>query len=143
MEEQPDPAGVLALQAQHEFYSKPMALYRVILAFVHPSLLPAGWMFKKICEGFDQHKSWYANYHYLSREGEVLDSMRKVITHMKSTPGYDEKDEENCKEFIQDQKPASIKHEWNEGDDTLPKGWKMRVSEGKLYIFSFSFILYK
>ena len=109
------------------------------------SFLPAGWMFKKICEGFDQHKSWYANYHYLSREGEVFDSMRKVITHMKSTPGYDEKDEENCKEFIQDQKPASIKHEWNEGDDTLPKGWKMRVSEGKLYIFilSFIFILYK
>ena len=103
------------------------------------TLLPTGWIFKKICEGFDMHKNWYSNFHYLSREGQVFDSMRKVTEHLQSTPGYDQKDGERCKEFIQEQKPAEIKHEWNEGDNTLPKGWKMRVSEGELEIsFLFS-----
>ena len=95
------------------------------------SLLPTGWIFKKISEGFDSHKNWYSNFHYLSREGQVFDSMRKVVAHLTSTPGYEQKDEERCKEFILEQKPAEIKPEWNKGDDTLPKGWKMRVSEGE------------
>ena len=101
------------------------------------SLLPTGWMFKKISEGFDMHKNWYSNFHYLTAEGQVFDSMKKVVSHLQCTPGYDQKDEERCKEFIQQQKPAEIKHEWNEGDDSLPKGWKMRVSEGGLEIFFF------
>ena len=94
------------------------------------SLLPAGWMFKKISEGFTKDKKWYSTLHYLSREGQVFDSMKNVLAHFDNSPGYNKEDGERCKEFMQDQKPADIKHEWNEGDNTLPKGWKMRVSEG-------------
>ena len=58
--------------------------------------------------------------------------MKNVLAHLDSTAGYNKEDGEKCKEFIQDQKPAEIKHEWNEGDESLPDGWKMRVSEGEL-----------
>ena len=96
------------------------------------ALLPAGWMFKKISEGFTKDKKWYSTLHYFSREGQVFDSMKNVLAHLDSSAEYNKEDGEKCKEFLQDQKPAEIKHEWNEGDESLPDGWKMRVSEGEL-----------
>ena len=64
--------------------------------------------------------------------GEIFDSMKNVLAHFDSSPEYNKEDGEKCKEFMQEQKPAEIKHEWNEGDKSLPEGWKMRVSEGNL-----------
>merc|ERR1712218_527553 len=42
------------------------------------SLLPAGWMFKKVSEGWTKDKKWYSPLHYLSREGKTFESMKNV-----------------------------------------------------------------
>merc|ERR1719357_238313 len=94
-------------------------------------LLPQGWMFKKISEGYTKDKKWYSTLFYLSREGLAIESMKNVVTYIKETPGYSSEDIENCKKFIQEQKPADVKYEWGEGDETVPKGWKLRVSDSE------------
>jgi len=96
------------------------------------SLLPKGWIFKIISEGFTKDNKWYSTLHYLSSEGETFESMRTIIEHMKSNPSrYSERDMENCKEFLISQKSCDKKYEWKEGDASIPKGWKMRVSNSE------------
>ena len=95
------------------------------------SLLPTGWMFKKVSEGWTKDKKWYSTLHYLSREGKVFESMKNVLLHIQNTAGYSKQDKENCKEFMQEQKPADIKYEWKEGGESVPKGWKTRVSDSE------------
>ena len=47
---------------------------------------------------------------------------------MRSSPSYHEKDVENCKEFLRSVvRFGEKKHTWTEGDDTVPKGWKVRL----------------
>ena len=99
----------------------------------HP-LLPAGWLFKNVCEGFTKDKKWYSSLHYLTSEGLAFQSLSTVLDHLQSNPLYSHCAQQavrNCKEFLKEQKPADIKYKWQPGDHTLPEGWKMRISESE------------
>merc|ERR1719450_1000838 len=91
--------------------------------------LPDGWMFKIVCEGFTKDNKWYNTIFYLSKEGDQLESMKHVLEHMEKHEGYTEDDKENCKLFLETHKSSDKKYDWQEGDGTIPKNWKMRVSD--------------
>ena len=93
-------------------------------------LLPNKWLFKVVCEGFTKDKKWYSTIHYLSDLGEALGSMKNVLKKLKEN-GASDKILENCNQFMSEQKPADVKYEWNDGDNTVPKGWKLRISESE------------
>ena len=56
--------------------------------------------------------------------------MKTVTEFLEDSPLYSEEDIEKCKEFLKSQKEPSKKYTWNDGDESLPPNWKMRVSEG-------------
>ena len=93
-------------------------------------LLHNKWLFKVVCEGFTKDKKWYSTIHYLSDLGEALGSMKNVLKKLKDS-GASDKILENCNKFMSEQKPADVKYEWNDGDNTVPKGWKLRISESE------------
>merc|ERR1719481_448975 len=94
-------------------------------------LLPEGWLFKVKSEGIGPNNKWYSTIHYLSREGDTHESMKTVLGFLESSPGYSEEEIENCRNFLAEQKAPEKKYEWKEGDESLPTGWKMRVSDGE------------
>merc|ERR1719319_270829 len=95
-------------------------------------LLPQGWMFKVIWEGFVKDKEWTQTVRYLSRESGTFDSMKGVIDYLTSCESdYSESDVQRCKEFLVEQKAPEKKYNWSDGGDSLPAGWKSRVSEGE------------
>ena len=91
--------------------------------------LPSGWLYKIICEGYTKDNKWYNTISYFSSEDELLESMKHVQEHMEKHPRYDDNDIENTKIFLETQKSQEKKHNWEEGDETIPKNWKMRISE--------------
>ena len=91
-------------------------------------LLPENWLFKVKCEGFTKDKKWYSTIHYFTDEGETIESMKNVLKKLKENDASLESIE-NCNQFIFEQKPVDIKYEWTDGDNTVPKGWKLRISE--------------
>ena len=93
-------------------------------------LLPDNWLFKVVCEGFTKDKKWYSSIHYFSDQGESFGSMKGVLEKLKEV-GVSSKVIENCKQFMLEQKPADVKYDWSDGDNTVPKGWKLRVSDGE------------
>ena len=95
----------------------------------YDEFLPDGWMYKIICEGFTKDNKWYNTISYFSREGVLLESMKHVLEHMENHKDYSEGDKENCKAFLETQKSSDRRYEWQEGDETIPKHWKMRVSD--------------
>ena len=94
------------------------------------SLLPDNWLFKVKCEGFTKEKKWYSSIHYFTEEGETIESMKNVLTKLKETNATSETIE-NCNQFMMEQKPADVKYDWSDGDKTVPKGWKLRISESE------------
>ena len=70
------------------------------------------------------------NIRYLSREGQPYESLKNVLEFMSSKPYYTSGDTEKCKEFAKIMREPSKKYDWNDGDDSLPANWKMRVSGG-------------
>lgn len=94
------------------------------------NLLPKNWLFKVACEGFTKDKKWYSTIHYFSDQGESFGSMKGVLEKL-SEVGVSSKVIENCKQFMLEQKPADVKYDWSDGDNTVPKGWKLRVSDGE------------
>ena len=69
---------------------------------------------------------------YFSREGQVFHSMKSIMDFMKTSMEYDDKDIENCKEFLKNEvRFAEKKYQWQEGDDSVPAGWKVRVCDGE------------
>ena len=57
--------------------------------------------------------------------------MKTILAHLKAAGNYSEEDMANCKQFISEQKSCDVKYEWKDGDETVPQGWKLRVSEGE------------
>ena len=94
------------------------------------NLLPKNWLFKVVCEGFTKDKKWYSTIHYFSDQGESFGSMKGVLDKLKEVE-VSSQIIENCKQFMVDQKPADVKYDWSDGDHTVPKGWKLRVSDGE------------
>ena len=92
--------------------------------------LPQGWMFKVVSEGFTKDNKWWSTIFYFSKEGEIFESMKNVFEHMETLEEYTDQDKENCKTFLESQKSPDRKYEWQEGDESLPPSWKMRISEG-------------
>ena len=72
-------------------------------------LLPPGWMFKKVSEGFTKDKKWYSTLHYLSCDGLSFENMKNMISHIKASSGYSQAHINNCKEFMQQQKLCDVK----------------------------------
>ena len=93
--------------------------------------LPSGWMFKIYWEGFTKEKEWTQNIRYLSREGVPYESMKNVLEFIVDRAGYSKTDVENCKEFVRVQNCPEKKFKWQPGDDSLPSGWKKRITEGE------------
>ena len=93
-------------------------------------LMPNNWLFKVVCEGFTKDKKWYSTIHYFSDQGDTFVSMKGVLKRLKEV-GASPKVIENCNQFMLEQKPANVKYDWSEGDDTVPKGWKLRISESE------------
>ena len=93
-------------------------------------LLPRGWLCKVIWEGYTKDNKWSSNVHYMSDDGKTFESIKAVTEFMKKSPMYSEEDVLKCKEFLKNQKEPSKKYDWNDGDDSLPANWKMRVSGG-------------
>ena len=91
--------------------------------------LPEDWLFKIMCEGVTKDNKWYNTIFYLSREGNALESMKNVQDYMEKRKEYSKKDIDNCKLFLELHKSHDKKYEWNDGDETIPKNWKMRTSE--------------
>ena len=57
--------------------------------------------------------------------------MKTILAHLKTSGTYSEEEMANCKEFISEQKSCDVKYEWKEGDETVPQGWKLRVSDSE------------
>ena len=95
--------------------------------------LPKDWIFKFKGEDASKDKNpTSTSITYLSREGHIFHSMKSIMDFMKTSMGYDEKDIENCKEFLKNVvRFAETKYQWQEGDDSVPPGWKVRVCDGE------------
>ena len=93
--------------------------------------LPNGWLFKTISEGFTKDNKWYSTIHYISDEGITFESMKNIMEHLKSSSKYTQDDADKCQEFIKDKKSVLKKYEWSPGDETVPAGWKIRISESE------------
>ena len=94
------------------------------------TLLPENWLFKVKSEGFTKDKKWYSSIHYFTEAGETIESFKNVLTKLKEMNASEETIEK-CNQFIAEQKPADVKYDWQDGDNTVPKGWKLRVSDGE------------
>ena len=94
------------------------------------TLLPENWLFKVKCEGFTKDKKWYSSIHYFTEAGETIESFKNVLTKLKELNASEETIEK-CNQFIAEQKPADVKYDWQDGDETVPKGWKLRISESE------------
>ena len=110
-------------------------------------LLPSSWLFKVIWEGFTQDQKWSQTIRFLSREGEVLESMKSVLELLEGRAEYSEEDRDSCREFLKLQKAPEKKYQWSGGGDSLPQGWRRRVGEGEVrpcceLILDFNFIIF-
>ena len=60
-----------------------------------------------------------------------MDSMKAALGLLNSDPSsYNQSDVDNCKEFMKEQTCPEKKFSWLDGEDSLPAGWRYRVSEG-------------
>ena len=89
-------------------------------------LLPAGWIYK--FKGVDSSTTAIT---YFSREGKTFHSMKNAMDFMNSSDNaYNQKDIENCKEFLKAVvQYAARKYEWDQ-DETVPDGWSVRRATG-------------
>ena len=93
------------------------------------SLLPQGWLFKVRADGWTRDKKFYENIAYLSSEGLPFESMKTSMEYMSSSSKYTEKDLSNCKEFLLQRSKSDKSFDWEDGDDTILPGWKMRTCD--------------
>ena len=91
------------------------------------SLLPPGWLYKVVWEGPSQTNIWF-----LSSEGSYFASMKSAREYIRTAEGYQESDDEKCQEFLDQQRKLKSKsrYDWEEGGETLPRGWSRRRTEG-------------
>ena len=101
--------------------------------WVSDKLFPDKWLIKK-WEGKKRSKTGKISQDlkFLTKEGERLESFKTVYEHMeKLSYGYEAI--EKVKEF-KDKWSISVRRdgfEWEDGDETLPVGWKKRRGHGK------------
>jgi hypothetical protein len=91
-------------------------------------LLPSGWLYRWKGEGVDKERNPASTtITYLSREGAVLVSMKAVMEAMRKSDEYTDQDVDNCREFLKSVvRFGEKRHVWLEGDETVPRGWKVR-----------------
>ena len=92
------------------------------------SLLPDGWKLQKLeCD---------TDLIFISREGEIFDSLDAAVEEVEGNYIYSDTDRINIKSLYDNQSKSiklnTIKYEWTDDDDTVPSGWKTRTVEGKL-----------
>ena len=99
------------------------------------ALLPAGWMFKRAFEGTDARGRIISNTLYLSKEGSVFESAKAAVDFMLSCGYYSEQDVYNFKEFQSMLCKVTTKKrdDWEEDTETLPQGWKKRLTNKTEY----------
>jgi len=99
------------------------------------ALLPTGWMFKRAWEGTDTRGRMLSNTHYLSKEGNVFESAKTATEFMESAGEYTEQDSANLKDFQNMLCKVTNKKrdDWEEDEETLPQGWKKRVTSKMEY----------
>ena len=90
-------------------------------------LLPSGWIYK-----FKGEDPTGTQITYFSVEGKVYHSMKNVMEFMKTNGKYNDVDIENCKDFLKTVvKYAERKYDWTEGNETVPRNWRVRKGEGE------------
>ena len=100
--------------------------------------LPHNWLFKINWEGTTNNGKWSENLCYFSREGITFGSNITAVEYMKESSDYNGEDEDRCKEFSKrrNQETQEVRFQWQEGDHTLPRGWKMRKTGEREFILS-------
>ena len=100
--------------------------------------LPHNWLIKINWEGTTNNGKWSENLCYFSREGIAFGSNITAVDYMKESSDYNEEDEARCKEFSKrrNQETQEVRFQWQEGDHTLPRGWKMRKTGEREFILS-------
>ena len=91
-------------------------------------MLPTDWMFKKV--GKDVH--------FLSREGDMLIGFQNAKTYLMSNDEYDPDDFDGFNMFTDSLsvRTSMTKYIWNEMDQTIPEGWKSRLTGSKTFFLS-------
>ena len=96
-------------------------------------LLPTGWMYKRTWEGLISSGSFSTNTVYITREGNVFESVKLAVEFMESLEEeYTEKDREQLKAFQVQLSRVTTKRrdDWVEAA-TVPPGWMVRPGAGK------------
>jgi len=91
-------------------------------------LLPDGWLFKKVWDGKDDGRITVI--HYISDKGQLYESAKTAIEYLKTTVQSKEK----IANLLELQ--TFLCKVWNEGDETVPAGWKIRKSKEREFLLS-------
>ena len=93
--------------------------------------LPAGWLYKE--SSAKNSNGIYVIVTIITKKGVIHESVLSVFEMMKSKPTYDENDAQRLKPLMDEK--SSIRRQkleiWND-DKSLPIGWKMRKTTGKV-----------
>ena len=93
--------------------------------------LPPGWLYKE--SSTKNNNGISVSVTIISDKGVIYESFSSVFEMMKSSSVYDEEDAQKLKVFMEEK--SSIRRQkfeiWND-DETLPVGWKMRKTTGKV-----------
>ena len=92
------------------------------------SLLPSGWLYR-----FKGENPSSTSITYFSPEGSTYHSMKNVMEFMRKDDNiYSMKDIDNCKTFLKTVvQYAARKYEWDDQNESVPAGWKVRSSGDK------------
>merc|ERR1719209_1451767 len=93
--------------------------------------LPEDWRIRK-SEG-TTNGIYDVDYWFLSVEGLLFRSTKAVCDFMRESGTYSEEDVAKISKELESErtKIRSLKYDWEDGNPTVPPGWKVRVVEGK------------
>merc|ERR1719319_783059 len=93
--------------------------------------LPEDWRIRK-SEG-TTNGIYDVDYWFLSVEGLLFRSTKAVCDFMRESGAYSEEDVAKISKELESErtKIRSLKYDWEDGNLTVPPGWKVRVVEGK------------
>ena len=99
--------------------------------------LPKGWVFKETKANAESgNPRQIVNYNFIANDGQFLDSSTKAIAHIRSTSNG-EKYLVAMNVFLDERtRIRRTQLEGWQGDTSLPKGWRRKVSGGKTFFMS-------
>lgn len=88
-------------------------------------LLPSSWKFRK-CKA-DRNE-----YQFIAPSGDIFNSRRGLIEHLRSDPGMTETDVANAQQLFDEIKATWVNNlqDYVEGDKSVPPGWRIKYFSG-------------